>query len=158
MDPLSALSIAATVVQFVDFGMRVVSKGNQIYRSGDGSLDENRDLEIVTNDLLVLQMKLDQTGQRADQDGRPTEDEVILRRLSTTANELAKNLLTRLNMVKAQGRFRRWKSFRQAIKSVSSQKEINSLAQRLSLMKEELQMQILVTLKYIAHMNSHLVL
>ncbi|KAH6684057.1 hypothetical protein B0J14DRAFT_555059 [Halenospora varia] len=145
MDPLSALSIAAAVVQFVDFGIKVVSKGNQIYRSGDGSLDENHDLEIVTNDLLVLQTKLDQTGQRTDLDGRPTEDEVILRRLSTTANELAKKLLTRLNMVKAQGRFRRWKSFRQAIKSVSSQKEIDSLARRLGLVKEELQMQILIS-------------
>lgn len=147
MDPLSALSIAAAVVQFLDFGLRVISKGNQIYRSGDGSTDENRDLEVVTNDLLVLQTRLDQTGQRADQDRRPTEDEVILRRLSTTANELAKELLTRLNMVKAQGRFRRWKSFRQAIKSVSSQKEINSLARRLSIIKEELQIQILVTLR-----------
>lgn len=147
MEPLAALGVAGAIVQFVEFAGKVISKGNQIYRSGDGSLDENHDLEIVTNDLVVLQTKMDQAAQRGDLETRPTDDDVALQRVNAAANELAKTLLIRLNMVKAQGRFRRWKSFRQAIKSVSSQKEIDSLARRLHMLKDELQLQILVSLK-----------
>ncbi|CZR67693.1 uncharacterized protein PAC_17592 [Phialocephala subalpina] len=109
MDPLSALSLAGTIVQIVDFGAK--------------------------------------SSYRSNQDNRPTQDEVILLRLTGTASELAKTLLTRLNMVKAQGRWRRWKSFRRAIKSVSSQKDIDNLSQRLTLVKDELHIHILVMLR-----------
>ena len=128
MEPLAALSAAGAIVQFVDFGMRVVSKGNQIYHFGDGSLDGNHDLEVVTNDMLVLQTKIDQVAQPSDTETQRVDGGVAFERLNASANELARTLLSRLSMVKAQGRFRRWKSFRQAIKSVSSQKEIDNLA------------------------------
>ena len=52
MDPLTALSIAGSVVQFVDFAITVVSKGNRIYRSGGGLSEKHHDLEIVCKDLL----------------------------------------------------------------------------------------------------------
>jgi hypothetical protein len=58
MDPITALGVAGTIVQFVDFGIRVVSKSNKIYHSGDGSLAENYDLEKVANDLVVIQTQL----------------------------------------------------------------------------------------------------
>lgn len=142
MDPVTALGIAGTIVQFIDFGIRVVSKGNQIYRSGDGTSADRHDLALVTNDLLVLQTRL-----ARETDCHATEDDLELRKLSNAANELATKLLEKLNMVKAQGRFRRWKSFRQALKSVCSQKDIDDMATRLGTLRDELQMRTMVSLK-----------
>ena len=41
---LAALSVASSVVQFVDFSVKVISKGNKYYRSTDGALVENTEL------------------------------------------------------------------------------------------------------------------
>ena len=54
MDPISALGIAGNIVQFIDLGLNVASKGKHIYRSGDGTLSEYRDLELLTSDLLTI--------------------------------------------------------------------------------------------------------
>ena len=54
MDPLSALSVAAAVVQFVDYSSRMVSKSREIYKSADGALAENIDLEVASKCLQRL--------------------------------------------------------------------------------------------------------
>lgn len=47
MDPLSSLGVAGNVIQFIDFGIKLVSRFKQIYRSADGALQENNDLSDV---------------------------------------------------------------------------------------------------------------
>jgi hypothetical protein len=147
MDPFTALSIAGCIVQFVDFASKVVSKGNQIYRSNDGSLAENTDLEVVTTDLLLLQAKLKCSLPMGGAASESTACDPALASLMGASEELAEMLLQRLNMAKAQGRYRRWKSLRQALKSVSSKDEVDGMAKRLSMFREELQTHILVSLK-----------
>jgi hypothetical protein len=51
LDPLSALSVAASVVQFADFAGKIVSKGKELYTSPSGALSENEWTETVTKRL-----------------------------------------------------------------------------------------------------------
>ena len=44
LDALAALNVASSVVQSVDFSVKVISKGNKYYRSADGALVENTEL------------------------------------------------------------------------------------------------------------------
>ena len=60
MDPLAALSVAAAVIQFVDFGLTLTSEGVELYESG--SLAENDELELITIDLSILIAKLEQSS------------------------------------------------------------------------------------------------
>lgn len=147
MDPITAIGIAGSIVQFVDFGLKVVSKGNHIYRSGDGTLSEDHDLEVLTRDLVLFNARMQCALQPAEPVAGLSQTDQALKDLSATSKELAEKLLERLNMVKAQGRFRRWKSFRQALKSVWSKTQIDEMARRLSLVKEQLQLRILVSLR-----------
>jgi hypothetical protein len=147
MDPLTALSVAGCIVQFVDFAWKVVSKGNKIYRSNDGSTAENSDLEVVTTDLILLQAKIKRTAPARDDADESTTQDTGLEKLVTASKELAETLLRRLNMAKAQGRYRRWKSLRQALKSVCTKDEIDTMAKRLGAFREELQTHILVSLR-----------
>ena len=147
MDPLTALSVAGSVVQFVDFACKVVSKGNQIYRSNDGSLAENNDLEVVTTDLFLLQAKLMCSSPTIDTTSESSTPDPALANLVEASKELAEMLLQRLNMAKAQGRYRRWKSLRQALKSVCSKDEVDHMAKRLAIFREELQTHFLVSLR-----------
>ena len=59
MDPLNALSVASSVVQFVDFGRQLLSASYEIYRSPSGISSKNVDLGTISKDLtdLVAQIK-----------------------------------------------------------------------------------------------------
>lgn len=52
MDPmtLAAIGLAGNIVQFIDFGCRVLSKAHEIRQ--EGVVVENRHLQVVTADLL----------------------------------------------------------------------------------------------------------
>ena len=126
---------------------KVVSKGNQIYRSNDGSLAENNDLEVVTTDLLLLQAKLMCSSPPGNTASESSAPDPALANLIEASRELAEMLLQRLNMAKAQGRYRRWKSLRQALKSVCSKDEVDHMAKRLAMFREELQTHLLVSLR-----------
>jgi hypothetical protein len=58
MDPLTALSLAGTVVQFVDFRSKLLLAGRELYKSTTGSLTVNDEIELVTSDLLAITQKL----------------------------------------------------------------------------------------------------
>jgi hypothetical protein len=58
MDPLSALSLAGSIVQFVDFGIKLLSGAGELYRSHTGTLKINDQIELTTNDLKAVIIKL----------------------------------------------------------------------------------------------------
>jgi hypothetical protein len=145
MDPLTAIGLAGNLLQFIELATKIISKGNRIRQSADGLLEEYHDLEIVTRDLLVLQAKLKPVPDAAD--NFHSDEDREMNDLLDASNELASKLLTRLNMAKAQGRYRGWKSLRQALKSVTSKDEVEDMARRLSTFRDEFQTRILVSLR-----------
>jgi hypothetical protein len=54
MDPLSVLSVAAAVVQFADFGFRLVKSVHDLYKSSSGQKAEHIELSVVSQDLSRL--------------------------------------------------------------------------------------------------------
>jgi hypothetical protein len=51
MDPLSALGVAAGVVQLIDFGTRLTSAAGQLYLSPSGRTAEEVELTTIASDL-----------------------------------------------------------------------------------------------------------
>jgi hypothetical protein len=58
MDPLTALSLAGTIVQFVDFGSRLFTDSREFYKSTTGTLKANEVLELIISDLRALVVKV----------------------------------------------------------------------------------------------------
>lgn len=58
MEALTALSVASSVIQFVDFGSKLVSKSKKLYRSKRGVLDSTIDSERIIHDLTLLLVSL----------------------------------------------------------------------------------------------------
>jgi hypothetical protein len=54
LDPLSALSVAASVVQFIEFSVKIVSTSQQIHESSTGALRENDEVETAAKRLQEL--------------------------------------------------------------------------------------------------------
>lgn len=99
MDPLTALSVASNIIQFVDFGSRLVSKAHRLYRSADGALTEHIHLEVIITDLGTLlkglQGKLPEHRQPLNNQ-TVIEDDKALDDLCKRAAEIAEELMRRL--------------------------------------------------------------
>ncbi|KAH6673405.1 hypothetical protein B0J14DRAFT_666740 [Halenospora varia] len=147
LDPVSALSVAAAAVQFIDFSRKIVCKSKNLYLSADGALDENRLSETVTMRLSQLVQRIETTPNSLPSNFSDAES-----RLETIRKEctlISTQLIQRLHQLKVPdcSRYRRWKSFRQALKTVWSKSDIDAIARQLSDLRAELDTEMLVILR-----------
>ena len=149
MDPFTALGLASNVIQIIDFSCRLVSKGQKIYKSADGTSMENVDTEAAANDLEILNTKLQRSFDTSDYNSQSMSDEDrSLIDLCQKCSRLAIELQTKLNGLKVTGKHRKWKSARQALKSVSGKDGIEELANSLSVYRDEINLNITISLRY----------
>lgn len=152
MDPISTLGVVANVFEVISFASDLVSAGNKIYHSRNGALDNNTTAEELANDLRKLSNGLSESqaawmkahgGQLLD------ADEVRLRNICERCSETAIELNVQLQKLKVQDgtRFRRLRSYRQAIISVWREDEVDKVAARLDKFHRELDTHILVGLR-----------
>ena len=171
MDPLSALSVAGNIIQFVDFSSKLIAKSHKLYSSADGALVENLELEAIADSMSGLNSKVRDTLVATSAvyspvflDGRqiernPTREEQRMVR-ATRENEksihfvceqcanVSGELLEALERLKVRGTNRKWASFRQALQSVWNEGKIEKLAERLQKLRAQFDTSILIALRY----------
>lgn len=159
MDPLSAAGLAASCLQFLQFGVSLVSKTRQIHTSVLVSLPDNIDCEKVTTRLVELAEGLkyslsnDLSAQSASLNIPNTIKEPGAETLKKVCNdciEVSTILLERLEKLKRDEKEerRKWKSFRQALKSVWSKKDLDAISSRLLGFKQDLELHLCVEIRY----------
>ncbi len=143
MDPISALSVAAAALQFVDFSRQIVCKSRELYQSSTGTIRENREAETVTMRLKELAQHLRQPANATSSPGSR------LQGICEECVDTSDVLIGRLHALKIpqHGSGQGWKSFRQALKSAWSKREIDATAAKLSGLRAELDTEILVHLR-----------
>lgn len=148
MDPLSALGVAASVVQFVQFGSSLVSKSTQIYKNGTSLA--YAECENATRRLNDLTTDVKGSLRELQSLGNPSPDAKALKAICYNCVTLSEELLNRLEKIKVDkiAKSRRWKSFRQALKSACSKDGVDHLARRISECREELNSHLIVSIRY----------
>ena len=148
MDPLSAVSIAASTIQFVDFGCKLFSKSKEIYTSADGALIDQRQSEDACKRLKELTECL-KKSLRVDQYGSPSPEGKAIHIICNDCVEISNDMLMMFEKLRVHDgvRYRRWNSFRKALISVWSEKKVNEMASRLQRYKQELDTHISVSLR-----------
>jgi N-terminal domain on NACHT_NTPase and P-loop NTPases len=141
METLAIIGLVGNIVQFVDYSGKLISKSTELYRSSEGALAENIDTETATNHLVLLNSKL--------QKAAATTGDSTIESLCKSCGTAADQLLAALDKVKVKGKQDKWKSIRKALQSVWSKKEIEELERRLARLKEELNLHVVVGLRYI---------
>ena len=141
MDTLAIIGLVGNIVQFIDFSGKLIAKSTELYRSSEGALAENIDAETATNHLVLLNNKLKDAATASSDDA--------LKRLCKSCKSTANELLAALNKVKLNGKQDRWKSIRKALRSVWSKEKIYKLEGRLARFREELNLHVVVDLRYI---------
>lgn len=150
MDGLSALSVAASIAQFIEFGCSLVSKSNEIYDSVHGASIQNVESAAATKRLIELSegMKASLEFERIS-GVHTSKQRESLEAICDGCIAVSAEFLTRLDRLKIQDglKNRRWKSFRQALKSVWSKSAIGEIGKRLESFKKELDAHVLVSLR-----------
>ena len=147
LDPLTALGVASNAVQLVEFSSRIVSRGQKIYKSNSGTLAESLELEAVTNSLLKTNNILENSLRSYELHRPLVDEEKELKIICEGCESAGLELINALQKVKVQGKHRKWKSFRQALKSVYSKAQIDDLTNRLEGFRKLLDTHILVSLR-----------
>ncbi|KAH8773150.1 hypothetical protein F5882DRAFT_172339 [Hyaloscypha sp. PMI_1271] len=150
MDPLSIVSLVGTIVQFVDFGGKLLSNAVELYRSPVGKLAAHHELELVTTDLQALISKLRQSFYSRDEP--PTQDTASLRQsfevLCDEAVKVAQELVNRLEKLKVKdGKLRTWHSLQHAVEAAWSRNELVDLKNQLLGLKNALETRVLFSIR-----------
>jgi len=151
MDPVSAFGLAASVVQFIDFTERLLRGTYYIYKSATttGDTKINFDLITVTSSLKTLNEDLQSSLIRETADGRTIpKSEQEIGKICKDCSELADQLITGLEKLRLQRQDDLWESFRRALQTIWSKKQIESLEKRLEAFRMHLMLQINASLRY----------
>ena len=147
MDPIVAMGIAGNVVTFLQFAGSLVSKGHKIYRSADGTLIENADLDAVARNLVLLNNRIADSIQECQFGRGFSRTELELKRVCEACNKAAASLVEALEKLKAPGRRGKWLSLRKAIKSVWTKHDVDRMSSQLDSYRRQLDTTILVSLR-----------
>jgi hypothetical protein len=150
LDPLTALSLAGNIVQFLDFSIKLLAKGHELYNSTDGAALGHTELILIAKDLQELNGRLNESlSSEQIEQKRLTESDLALCKLSEQCFGVAGELAEALDKLKVQGTSnRRWKSFRQALKSLMKRDDVERITTRLQHFRDELNLHLLVSMKY----------
>lgn len=147
LDPMSALSVAAAIVQFVDFGSGILVDGYRSYRSAEGTAQESIDIEDAAVELGELCERLWQAPPLTA--GSPSKGEVALSRLAQDCQRVAKDLTDMLDGLKvtSTGPWRTWEAARQAARRAWRLDKIEKMQKRLETIRSQINTQLLDLLR-----------
>ena len=144
LDPLTAISLASAVVQFVDFSIKLVSAGHELYDKG--SLSHHDEIEQISQDLSTLAEDLG--ASRPPSAKQPSEDEVALQKLAGSCKELANEMIAVLQTLKVQKTNSGLESVRTALRGMRKKRKIVNIEKRLVGFRNELTLHLTAILRF----------
>lgn len=154
MDPLTALSLAGNVIQFVDFGSKLLSQGYALYKSSRGRLDMDEEVKLITADLSGLIEKIQATGVTG---GKPSTSSSMIATthapqttfeiICDEAMKIAGSILAKLNTLKVDdSKNRKLEVLKRVWKSLWSQHELDEILGRLSRLRDLINTEVLTAI------------
>jgi hypothetical protein len=149
MEPFSALAIATSIAQFIDFGSKVLQGAIEIHKSSSGQLDQHRALQQITRSLADLTAPLDPNTPSCPSilasDGSSPND-LKIEILCKDCYRVAIQLRAALDKLTAQGDTE-WGNLKKALRSIWDADKIKDLQSQLDGYRQELVLLILVALR-----------
>lgn len=147
LDPIATLSLAATIVQFVDFGSKVISTATELHHSSEGALANNLELSTIISDLSSISndFSVRSSGQGMHSYNK---DELALVDLASQCEELSDKLLHDLDGLNIKKAHTKWASAFQAMLSLWKEAYISEILKRLDGFRNQLVLRLVALLAY----------
>ncbi|USP82832.1 hypothetical protein yc1106_10106 [Curvularia clavata] len=150
LEAFAALSLAANIVQFIDFSGKLFSKAREVHRSDNGFSKDHADLESAMKSLKHLTHNLSSSMTGITAADNVSDDEKELLELAKDCTKLADELIQLLAKVKGHERRSKWESFLQAIRIAWNENDINLAKEKLKQYQTRMTFQLLVILKQVS--------
>ena len=142
-ESLAALSLASSIVQFIDFGCRLFSKSHELYV--EGFVTESVQLETISETVGRFAKDLIVTPPRKD---LLSKDEADLLTLAEICEEIAEDFKLLLSQLRVKGGGHKWQSLRVSLKRLWKSDDIERMGQRLDRASNQLTSCLVKILKY----------
>lgn len=150
MEPLTALSVASSVVQFVDFAGRVVTQTIKVYRTKPNhETDPHDNLEKITHDLASHNKAL-RDSLKLQHDSAPANLSAVdtqIMRICRDSEAVITELLSALGRLRSS-QTTLWSSFLDALKSIWNADQVEALRQTLDTYRQQISLYLLTSLRY----------
>ena len=127
LESLAALSVAANIIQFVEFGFKLFFKSRALYKASDERVEESVELEIISKALKRLSNDLLATPSSTMPQSQAEAD---LLPLAKRCQAIADELLVALNKLQVNGGKGKWQCFRSALKRIWKSHEIDNMVRK----------------------------
>ncbi|KAK4697415.1 hypothetical protein P7C71_g658, partial [Lecanoromycetidae sp. Uapishka_2] len=135
LDPLTALGLASSIIQVVDFGRKLVSQTQETYYTANGATKENVTVGEIAKDINVLNRSLKEKKISLE---APHADDVALEDLVTSSQKIAEDLLGLLATLEVPKDATTWKRFQKAFKSTQKAREVREIESRLNKIQRQI--------------------
>ena len=155
LDPLTAIGLASSIVQFTDFGIKLVTGTIELYHSADGLSGERSNLEhqitLVREHAETIILSSKYNGD----DDPASEVDKELGELAASCKGIASELLSVLDDLKVKkpvGPGRKWESFRKAVAALTphNKNKIEALEKGLRSVKDAMLHRIQFMMRYVS--------
>ncbi|KAF2726585.1 hypothetical protein EJ04DRAFT_506934, partial [Polyplosphaeria fusca] len=140
MDPITAFSLAGTILQFIDSGTRFAGLAWKLYSSETEDTSDHGDLLKITKDLNDILPHLQSTKS-----GIQTEKNLC--QLALDCSKTTARLLAILQKVTIAKNARKRDALKAAFRSICKQNEIEYLQSQLSSFRNQLNLHLLLSLR-----------
>jgi hypothetical protein len=141
MDPLTAVSFAASILTFIDFSYQVITGTYEVMSSGATS--KNAQIGTVIKDLhdhTALLGKCPQGG---------LSHEAALKTIASECENLSQDLLNMLERLKASSDSPKWRKVKVVIRSLWKKGAVAELESRLDRYRSQILLRLVSILKYV---------
>ena len=145
MEPLTSLSLAANILQFIEFGCKLFLTTREIYATGNTT--EHAHLESITDNLREISDRLKSPDELQLSNDVPGEKQ--LREIAAECYVVATQLSDALKMLKSKNNHgKKWESFVQALSLLWKEKgRVNAMKEKLESLRLELITNIAIIIK-----------
>jgi len=150
LETLSAIALAGNVLQFLEFGQKLLSQAREIHKSADGLTAEVADIKQVAAGLSDLSAAL-----IIPSGANLGFMEESIRESAQKCREIADELLRCLRRFGTPNQHHgRWKSARQTIAVLWHKEKIEDLLKKMERVRKQLDTAVLAHIRYAVH-NAH---
>jgi hypothetical protein len=153
MDPLTAVSLAGTIVQFVDFSYKFIKSTHELYQDRETAVGAQA--SAVIDELSQYSNKLRGSLEEVSARTILSEDQKALLRISREGAQLAERLSKKLQALKVEDRRKGWKSFKQAVAATWQRDEIDAMEKQLLRYRDTMSSRLLSHLRSVLN-NAYL--
>jgi hypothetical protein len=126
------IGLAGNIVQFADFGIKLVSKSAELYRSADGALRETVELDNIVTNLRELTQKLIPLPQPLGAHS-PGSQKQTISDMAANCVVVANELLHAIESLGLSGgNHRRWESVKRSMQTTLTRGKVQDIEQILN--------------------------